>query len=207
MQQGTIFIVVAPSGAGKTTLVNALLDADPHVKLSVSYTTRTPREGEVNGQHYHFVSRDVFQAMTNQGEFLESAEVYGNYYGTSQRWIAEQLAMGNDILLEIDWQGALQVRKLFEDAVGIFILPPSLTTLESRLRGRGKDSEETIQRRLAAARDDISHVDEFDYVVVNESLDVALADLIAIVHAQRLRLLNQVARYSALFTQLKGGSF
>ncbi|WP_137938565.1 guanylate kinase [Chitinivorax sp. B] len=207
MQQGTIFIVVAPSGAGKTTLVNALLDADPHVKLSVSYTTRTPREGEVNGQHYHFVSRDVFQAMTNQGEFLESAEVYGNYYGTSQRWIAEQLAMGNDILLEIDWQGALQVRKLFEDAVGIFILPPSLTALESRLRGRGKDSEETIQRRLAAARDDISHVDEFDYVVVNESLDVALADLIAIVHAQRLRLLNQVARYSALFTQLKGGSF
>lgn len=199
--------MVAPSGAGKTTLVNALLNADPHVKLSVSYTTRAPREGEVDGKHYHFVSRDLFQEMINRGEFLECAEVYGNYYGTSQRWIADQLALGNDILLEIDWQGAHQVRRLFQDAIGIFILPPSLEALENRLRGRGKDSEETIQRRLAAARDDISHVDEFDYAVINESLDVALDDLLAIVRTQRLKLLRQAERHRDLFSELKGGAF
>lgn len=205
MATGTIYIVTAPSGAGKTTLVANLLQADTQVQLSVSYTTRPPREGEVDGKHYHFVSRDTFLAMAEAGEFLESAEVYGNYYATSQRWIREQLALGRDILLEIDWQGAAQVRRLFPEAVGIFVLPPSLETLRERLIGRGKDSAEVIQRRLDHAIDDIGHVDEFDYVVVNNQLAEATADLVAIVRAQRLRIGAQMTRHVALVSALKHG--
>ncbi|MEW9898284.1 guanylate kinase [Chitinivorax sp. PXF-14] len=206
MQQGSIFVVVAPSGAGKTTLVRGLLAADCDIKLSVSYTTRAPRDGETDGLDYHFVTREQFQEMVGRGEFLESAEVYGNYYGTSQPWLADQIAAGRDILLEIDWQGARQVRQLFREAVGIFIMPPSRVELEGRLRGRGKDSEEVIAKRLAAVCDDISHVDEFDYVVVNDDIDTAIGDLLAIVRSQRLKLAQQAARHHILFAELKGGS-
>ena len=204
MQQGNIFVVTAPSGAGKTTLVAALLAADQQIKLSVSYTTRAPREGEVDGKNYHFVSREAFIAMLQRGEFLESAEVYGNFYGTSQLWIQQQLDAGNDILLEIDWQGAQQVRKLFPQAIGVFILPPSLPVLEQRLRGRGTDSEESIAKRMASAREEITHVDEFDFVIVNEVMDEAIKDLISVVRAPRLGIARQSAKYAALFSALKG---
>ncbi|HEX4939296.1 MAG TPA: guanylate kinase [Candidatus Kapabacteria bacterium] len=205
MATGNIYIVTAPSGAGKTTLVANLLKADPQVQLSVSYTTRAPREGEVEGRHYHFVSRDSFLEMANNGEFLESAEVYGNFYGTSQRWISEQLRAGRDILLEIDWQGAQQVRRIFPDAIGIFILPPSLETLRERLIGRGKDSAEVIQRRLDHAREDIQHVDEFDYIIVNNDLTEATQDLVALVRGRRLRIETQMKRHAELVSALKHG--
>lgn len=205
MATGTIYIVTAPSGAGKTTLVANLLAADPQVQLSVSFTTRAPREGEIGGKHYHFVERDTFLEMAKRGEFLESAEVYGNYYATSQRWINEQLQQGRDILLEIDWQGAQQVRRIFSGAIGIFILPPSLETLRQRLIGRGKDSPEVIQRRLDHAREDIAHVDEFDYVIVNCELNAATQDLISIIRAQRLKILTQMARHVELVSALKRG--
>ena len=204
MQQGNIFVVTAPSGAGKTTLVEALLAADQQIKLSVSYTTRAPREGEIDGINYHFVSREAFIAMLQRSEFLESAEVYGNFYGTSQLWIQQQLDAGNDILLEIDWQGAQQVRKLFPQAIGVFILPPSLQALEQRLRGRGTDSEESISKRMASAREEITHVDEFDFVIVNEVMDEAIKDLISLVRAPRLGIARQSAKYAALFSALKG---
>ena len=204
MQQGNIFVVTAPSGAGKTTLVAALLAADQQIKLSVSYTTRAPREGEIDGINYHFVSREAFIAMLQRSEFLESAEVYGNFYGTSQLWIQQQLDAGNDILLEIDWQGAQQVRKLFPQAIGVFILPPSLPVLEQRLRGRGTDSEESIAKRMASAREEITHVDEFDFVIVNEVMDEAIKDLISVVRAPRLGIARQSAKYAALFSALKG---
>ena len=204
MQQGNIFVVTAPSGAGKTTLVAALLAADQQIKLSVSYTTRAPREGEIDGINYHFVSREAFIAMLQRSEFLESAEVYGNFYGTSQLWIQQQLDAGNDILLEIDWQGAQQVRKLFPQAIGVFILPPSLQALGQRLRGRGTDSEESISKRMASAREEITHVDEFDFVIVNEVMDEAIKDLISLVRAPRLGIARQSAKYAALFSALKG---
>ena len=194
MQSGNIFIVTAPSGAGKTTLVAALLAAAKQVQLSVSYTTRAPRDGETHGRHYHFVDRATFESMIDRGDFLEYAEVYGNYYGTSETWIREQLSTGRDILLEIDWQGAQQVRRTFPEAIGIFILPPSVEVLEHRLRGRGKDDEATMQKRLAAARSEIDHVAEFDYVVVNEELDEAVRDLVSVVRAERLTQLQQMER-------------
>ncbi len=200
--QGNIFIVSAPSGAGKTSLVRALLDADPQVKLSVSYTTRAPRPGEVEGRHYHFVDQNAFMVMLNHGDFLESAEVYGNHYGTSQRWIETQLALGLDILLEIDWQGAVQVRKLMPQAISIFILPPSISALKLRLTERGQDAEAVIQTRLAAARADMTHFSEFDYVIINADFAVAAADLQAIVQASRLPLAKQVLRYGALIENL-----
>jgi len=201
---GNVFVVSAPSGAGKTSLVRALLAADPQVKLSISYTTRPPRPGEVDGMHYHFVSVEQFMEMLNRGEFLESAEVYGNYYGTSHRWIEEQLAAGTDILLEIDWQGAAQVRRLMPKAVSIFILPPSLEALRQRLTGRGQDSEAVIERRLAAAREDMSHVGEFDYVIINNDFETASRDLQAVVRAQRLRVEAQLARHAHLLKALLG---
>jgi guanylate kinase len=200
--RGDVFIVTAPSGAGKSSLVRALIDADPAVRLSVSHTTRDPRRGEEDGRDYHFVDRDVFTAMLEHGEFLEYAEVYGNYYGTSHAWITEQLRLGHDILLEIDWQGAMQVRRLFPDAVGIFIVPPSLEALRQRLRGRGQDSEEVIGRRMAAALEEMSHVAEFDYVIINEVFASAAQDLIAIVRARRLRLGRQTVWHRALFNRL-----
>ncbi len=201
---GNIFVVSAPSGAGKTSLVKSLLEADPQVKLSISFTTRAPRPGEQNGVHYHFVSTDEFMAMLNRGDFLESAEVYGNRYGTSQRWIEEQLAGGQDILLEIDWQGAAQVRKLMPQAICIFILPPSVAALRERLKGRGQDAEEVIDRRVAAAREDMSHVGEFDYVIINDDFVTASRDLQAVVRAQRLRIEGQMARHQKLISELLG---
>ena len=200
---GNLFIVSAPSGAGKTSLVRALLDINPLINLSVSYTTRNPRPGEIDGRDYHFVNRDTFVAMMKNGEFLESAEVYGNLYGTSQRWIAQEIEQGRDILLEIDWQGAAQVRRLFPHCISIFILPPSLEALEQRLKGRGKDNDEVIARRMAAVRDDVAHVAEFDYVIINDNLNEALRELNAVVLSARLRCATQLTRYQALINQLQ----
>lgn len=203
MSTGSIFIVVAPSGAGKTSLVAALLKAAPDVELSVSFTTRAPRAGEIDGQHYHFVSRDAFEAMIAAGDFLEYAEVYGNYYGTSVRWIRERTTAGHDILLEIDWQGARQVREIFAEAVGIFILPPSLQVLESRLRGRGTDSNEVVERRLAEARAEIALVGEYDYIVVNDEFEQARTDLLAVVRAVQLRAPRQCQRLASVLAQMQ----
>jgi guanylate kinase len=172
----------------------ALLQAEPTVELSISYTTRAARTGEVDGQHYHFVDHAAFQSMIAAGDFLEYAEVYGNFYGTSVRWLQSRLEAGHDILLEIDWQGAEQVRKVFPEAVGIFILPPSIEELERRLRGRGTDSEEVILRRLASARSEIDKVAEYDYIVVNDDFERARVDLISIFRARRLRAAVQTQR-------------
>ncbi len=199
---GNLFIVSAPSGAGKSSLVNALLERDAAIRLSISYTTRAPRPGEEDGVHYHFVSHEAFQERLGKGEFLESAEVYGNYYGTSQPWIEAERAAGRDILLEIDWQGAAQVRHLVPDAISIFILPPSIEELRRRLQGRGTDSEEVIARRMAAAREDVSHCLEFDYLVVNDQFDTALADLLAIARAHRLDIHSQEKRLAGLLLDL-----
>lgn len=204
MAKGNLFVVTAPSGAGKTTLVAALLAADSQVQLSISFTTRPPRAGEVDGKDYHFVDRAEFERMIAAGELLEFAEVYGNYYGTSQVWINQVMENGRDILLEIDWQGAEQVRRIFPSAIGIFILPPCIETLENRLRGRGKDSEEVIARRMAVAKEEVNHVDEFDYVIVNEHIDDAVRDIVAVVRAQRLTLARQSNRHTALISSLKG---
>jgi len=198
----TLFIVCAPSGAGKTSLVNTLLTRDPSIKLSVSFTTRSPRQGEVDGRDYYFVTREKFQALLAEGAFLESAEVHGNYYGTSQTWIKEQVQAGNDLLLEIDWQGAEQVRRLVSDCVSLFILPPSLDALRERLTNRGKDAPATIERRLAAAREEIAHVSEFDYVIINRRFEDAVEDLISIVRAHRLRAKRQLAVHDALINSL-----
>jgi guanylate kinase len=200
---GNIFIVCAPSGAGKTSLVRELLARDPNVHLSVSYTTRTPRPGERNGRDYHFVTRPVFQAMLERAEFLESAEVHDNWYGTSQTWIEADRSHGHDIVLEIDWQGAQQVRKLIPDAIGIFILPPSLDMLRQRMMDRRQDSTAVIERRLKAARGEIAHLEEFDYVIINNNFDDAVEDLASIVRSARLRLHSQIARYSDLINSLK----
>ena len=175
--------MVAPSGAGKTTLVDALLKSDPNIRLSPSWTTRAPRPGEKDGVDYHFVSREKFEQMIAAGEFLEHANVYGNYYGTSRKWIEAELAGDHDVLLEIDWQGAQQLRKLFAHMVGIFILPPSLEELRKRLKSRGKDSPEAIEKRMASARDEISHVLEFEYIIVNDRFEVALDEIVSVVHA------------------------
>jgi guanylate kinase len=200
---GNLFIISAPSGAGKTSLVQSLLKHDPHIELSVSYTTRDPRSGEQNGKDYHFVSRETFLEMAKRGEFLESAEVYGNLYGTSQNWIRQEIARGRDILLEIDWQGATQVRRLFPDCVSIFILPPSLAALEQRLKGRGKDSDAVIAKRMAAVREDVSHVAEFNYVIINNNLNDALQELAAVVLSARLRSSQQLSRHQELINQLQ----
>ena len=196
---GLLFIVAAPSGAGKSSLVNAVLADDRDLVLSVSYTTRPPRPGEANGREYHFVDRASFRRMLEAGEFLESAEVHGNLYATSQKQITDVRASGRDILLEIDWQGAQQVRRIFPDAVSIFILPPSAEELERRLRARGKDNEDTIRRRLAAAETEMSHAAEFDFVIINKDFEDAKRDLAAVVRASRLRLARQSARYPELF--------
>ena len=196
---GTLFIVSSPSGGGKTSLVKALLEAEPEVRLSVSYTTRPARPGEVGGRDYHFVTLPVFERMLEAGEFLESAVIYGNRYGTSQKWIERERAEGHDVLLEIDWQGAQQVRRLMRQVVSIFILPPSPEVLESRLRGRGQDSEEVVARRLAAAREEIAHVSEYEYVIINEDFNRAAQDLRSIIRAERLKLARQLARNHKLF--------
>ena len=199
---GTLFIVCAPSGAGKTSLVAELLKADPGVRLSVSYTTRNPRPGEIDGREYHFVTTRKFEEMAAAGAFLESALVHGNHYGTSQLWINEQRAGGGDILLEIDWQGAAQVRKMIPDAIGIFILPPSFDALISRLNKRAQDPPGVISRRIAAARAEISHVSDFNYVIINDKFDAAARDLVTIVRAQRLLASAQLARHRDLINRM-----
>jgi guanylate kinase len=201
--KGNVFIVCAPSGAGKTSLVRELLARDPNVRLSVSHTTRAPRPGEQDGRDYRFVTRPVFQAMLERAEFLESAEVHGNLYGTPQSWIEAHRAQGHDIVLEIDWQGAQQVRKLMTDAIGIFILPPSLEMLRQRMMHRRQDSAAVIEQRLKAARGEIAHMEEFDYVIINKNFDDAVEDLASIVRSARLRMTSQIARHSELINSLK----
>ncbi len=200
---GNLYIVSAPSGAGKTSLVAALIEADPQIRKSVSYTTRAPRPGEVNGGHYHFVTPEVFAQMAQAGDFLESALVHGNRYGTSGKWVAEQIARDIDIVLEIDWQGAAQVRKLMPAAISIFILPPSFEALLQRLNTRGQDAPGVITQRLANARDEISHAGEFDYVIINHEFRVAADELQAVVRAERLRTARQLLRHSVLINRLK----
>ncbi len=199
MTTGSLFIVSAPSGAGKTTLVGRLMAEDARVVHSVSFTTRTPRPGEQDGREYNFIDVQTFLAMREKGEFIEWAEVHGNFYGTSRRWLEDRMTAGEDVLLEIDWQGAQQVRRLFPEAVTMFIMPPSLAELERRLRGRGSDSEEVIARRVAGALGEMRHVGEFDFVIINKDLDVALRDLAAAVHAARLRFSRQRRRHPDVF--------
>jgi guanylate kinase len=200
---GILFIVSAPSGAGKTSLVQALLAAEPGIRLSISYTTRQPRPGEVEGRDYHFVSPETFERMLEAGEFLESATVHGHRYGTSQKWITEELAQGHDVLLEIDWQGAQQVRRLMRGVVSVFILPPSFEALRTRLVGRGQDSEEVIAQRLAAAREEMSHGVEFEYAIINDDFDRAARDLTSIIRAERLKFPRQLARHGHLFNRIR----
>ncbi|MDY0022613.1 guanylate kinase [Arenimonas caeni] len=200
--RGTLFIVAAPSGAGKSSLVNAVLAREPGIALSISFTSRAPRPGERHAQHYHFVSRGEFEAMVARGEFFEHALVHGDYKGTARQSVEPQLAAGKDVLLEIDWQGARQVREQVPDSVSVFILPPSRDALQTRMRNRGQDSEETIARRLAAAREEMSHYDEFDYVIVNEHFDAAAAELRAIFVAHRLRRQVQAERHAGLIRDL-----
>ncbi len=200
--QGNLLVVAAPSGAGKSTLVNALLASDPTIKLSISYTTRAPRPGEVDGREYRFIDAAEFERMRAGGEFIESAEVHGHWYGTSARWIETRIAAGDDVLLEIDWQGAQQIKRRFPDAVGIFILPPSIEALEARLRRRGQDEPVVITRRLLAAGGEIAHAREFDYVIINQDFAEASGHLKSIVQAARLRFALQALRHAELFGQL-----
>ena len=200
--RGTLFIVAAPSGAGKSSLVNAVLAKEPGIALSISFTSRAPRPGERHAQHYHFVSKEEFVGMVAAGDFFEHAQVHGDYKGTARQSVEPQLAAGKDVLLEIDWQGARQVREQVPDCVSVFILPPSRDALQTRMRNRGQDSEETIARRLAAAREEMSHYDEFDYVIVNEHFDAAAAELRAIFVAHRLRRPVQARRHADLIRDL-----
>ncbi|WP_085676483.1 MULTISPECIES: guanylate kinase [unclassified Pseudomonas] len=213
---GTLYIVSAPSGAGKTSLVTALIKADPRVSVSVSHTTRAMRPGEQHGVNYHFVSHDDFKGLITQGDFLEHAEVFGNFYGTSRSALQEVLDQGNDLILEIDWQGAQQVRKLMPEARSVFILPPSQQALRERLDGRGQDSEEIIAGRMKEAVSEMVHYDEYEYVIINDDFDVALEDLKAVfvanreggsavvARAEELKLEKQQQRHAALLKQLIG---
>jgi guanylate kinase len=199
---GVLFVVAAPSGGGKSSMVNALLEREAGIRLSVSYTTRPPRPGESEGMHYHFVDEAQFTALKDRGEFLEHAHVHGNWYATSAAWLKAQVAAGQDVLLEIDWQGAVQVRKLIPDSVHIFILPPSLGALKDRLVKRGQDSPEVIARRLAGAFAEMQHWAEFNYVIINQDFATAVDDLAAIVRAARLRSPRQGARHARLLDEL-----
>jgi len=199
---GSLFMVAAPSGAGKSTLVNALLAQEPTIRLSISTTTRPPRPGEEHGREYFFTTAEDFVKRAAAGEFLEWAEVHGNYYGTSRIFVEEQMRAGTDILLEIDWQGARQVKKQFPQAAGIFILPPSIAALEERLHKRGQDEPHVITRRLLAAGGEIAHAPEFEYAIINEEFAVALSELSAIVRSARCRFAQQAARNASLFAQL-----
>jgi len=199
---GSMLMVVAPSGAGKSSLVNALLQKDPDIGLSVSFTTRAPRPGEVNGREYNFLTESEFVKRKEAGDFLEWANVHGNYYGTSKSWIESQMQNGKDVILEIDWQGARQVQKIIPEAIWIFILPPSIQTLEDRLRKRAQDDEVTIQKRVAAAKDELAHVAEANYLVVNDDFEQALSELNQVVLASRLRTGPQLARQHQLAKEL-----
>jgi guanylate kinase len=199
---GSLYIVAAPSGAGKSSLVNALLEREPDIELSISYTSRGPRPGETEGAHYHFVSRETFEGMIARGEFFEHAVVHGDLKGTARHTVEGPLKEGRDVLLEIDYQGARQVRALVPDCVSVFILPPSREELERRLRGRAQDSEEVILQRLANSREEIAHLDDFDYLIVNDSFERALEDLCAIVRSHRLRRSEQARRQAGLIAAL-----
>lgn len=201
-RRGILYTISAPSGAGKTSLVKALLDQCPELTVSVSHTTRAQRPGEVDGVNYHFIDRATFTEMVERGEFLELAEVFGNLYGTSQTWVEETLIAGKDVILEIDWQGAQQIRRLMPDSISIFILPPSLEALQDRLQGRGQDDTTVIEKRMAQARGEIAHYTEADYLVVNDAFDKALADLTAIIRAQTLQLKYQLGNLQALLGNL-----
>ena len=200
--RGTLYIVAAPSGAGKSSIVNACLARDKNICLSISFTSRQPRPGERHAEHYHFIRADEFERMVAAGDFFEHALVHGDWKGTARQSVEPQLAAGRDVLLEIDWQGARQVQKKVPNAVSIFILPPSRKALEERMRKRGQDSEEVIQQRLAAAREEMSHYGEFDYVIVNEHFDTAVDEMCAIFTASRLRREAQVARHGKLISSL-----
>lgn len=200
--RGTLYTVSAPSGAGKTSLVKALVESTAGIQVSISHTTRSMRPGEQDGVNYHFVSRDVFLSMLETAEFLEHAQVFNNFYGTSKGWVDATLRNGVDVILEIDWQGAQQVRRLIPEAVAVFILPPSRETLHSRLTGRGQDSAEVIATRMAEAKSEISHYVESDYLIVNEDFATALAEFKAIILAQRLRLERQAERHASLLSSL-----
>jgi len=199
---GCLFVLAAPSGGGKTSLVRELLIREPGIRLSVSYTTRPPRSGEQDGIDYHFVDEARFKVLENAGEFLEHAFVHGNWYATSAMWLKQQVAEGHDVLLEIDWQGAAQVRKLIPSAVLIFILPPTLASLKERLERRGQDSKEVIARRLEAAREEMRHCGEFDYVIMNQDFARAVDDLSVIVRAARLTATRQRVRHARLIAEL-----
>ena len=200
--RGTLYIVAAPSGAGKSSLVNAVLARETGIALSISFTSRAPRPGERHAQHYHFVDKAEFEGMIAAGDFFEHALVHGDYKGTARQSVEPQLMAGRDVLLEIDWQGARQVRSRIPDAVSVFILPPSRAALETRMRKRGQDSEEVIAQRLAAAREEMSHYGEFDYVIVNEDFETAVGEMCSIFTASRLRKDAQVARHARLITSL-----
>jgi len=199
---GSLFIVAAPSGAGKTSLVNALVEQQDNIALSVSHTTRSARDGEVDGKDYFFVSPDVFNEMRDRGAFLESATVFDHCYGTSSEAVFEQLKAGIDVILEIDWQGAEQVRRNYPDNSSVFILPPSKQALEQRLRGRGQDDEDVIARRMRDAENEISHYVEFDYLIVNDDFEIALAELVAIISARRQSMVIQMAAQASLLKTL-----
>jgi guanylate kinase len=199
---GTLFIVAAPSGAGKTSLVRELIRADAQLRLSVSFTTRSPRPGETDGRDYHFVTVAQFEGKIAAGDFLESAQVHGNYYGTARSMVATELAADRDVILEIDWQGARQVRLSFPDACSVFILPPSRETLQTRLNNRGQDSSEVIAKRMRNAVEEMRHCDEFDFIVINDAFDVALAELKTLISACRLLAKVQLARHSELVSRL-----
>ncbi len=204
MAQGTLYIVSAPSGAGKTSLVRELAARDPALEISVSHTTRAPRPGEQDGVHYHFIGVDRFQELVGAGRFLEHARVFDNYYGTSRDTVEERLAAGADVILEIDWQGAQQVREALPESVSVFVLPPSREELRRRLTGRGQDSDEVIERRMAQAVDEMSHYAEYDYLVVNNDFHDALEDLRALVRGRRLRFEAQCQRLKPVLTDLIG---
>ena len=199
---GNLFVIAAPSGAGKTSLTRALLERDPSILLSVSYTTRPPRSGELDGVAYHFVTPERFRGLKDSGEFLEHAQVHGNWYATSATWLQAQISAGRDVLLEIDWQGAAQVRRIITGSVHVFILPPSLASLEERLVRRGQDDQLTIARRLMTAREEMRHCGDFDYVIINQDFASAVDDLSAIVRTSRLRSAVQAVRYRTLLAQL-----
>jgi guanylate kinase len=202
LNSGNIFVVVAPSGAGKSSLVTALLAQDRAISLSISCTTRAPRPGEVDKQHYRFISMDDFLALREDGQLLEWAEVHGNFYGTPRDYIEQCIQNGRDVLLEIDWQGARQIKRHFPEAIGIFILPPSLQALEARLHQRGQDSPQVIAQRLLAAGGEMAHVSECQYVIINQEFSDALAQLAQIVAVSRLRYTTQAARHAHIFSQL-----
>ena len=199
---GTLFIVSAPSGAGKTSLVKALVERGSKICVSISHTTRSIRPGEEDGVNYHFSANTDFEAMLRRGEFLEQAEVFGNFYGTSRIWVEQQLALGIDVILEIDWQGAQQVKQLLPQSLSIFILPPSRQALKERLTGRGQDGKETIQQRMDEAINEMSHYPEADYLVINDDFEVALDNLLVIFHAKRLQQHKQQQRHNQLLIEL-----